>query len=119
MIDIRHLAVFATGVFLMALMIGCNGQPTEPKFPTPGPHALIPSPGPVTGAADLSVWIPDGWRAPIDYDETTLEIKVAWANRGTAMAEDYAIVLTSDGKPVFRWEKPLLAPARKVSRYSA
>jgi len=55
MIDIRHLAVFATGVFLMALMIGCNGQPTEPKFPTPGPHALIPSPGPVTGAADLSV----------------------------------------------------------------
>ena len=26
------------------------------------------------------------------------------------MAEDYAIVLKSDGQPVFRWEKPLLAP---------
>ena len=95
---------------LMALIAGCNGQPTEQKFPTPDPHALIPSPGPVTGAADLSVWVPDGWRFPIDYDEASLEISVAWANRGTAMAEDYAIVLKSDGQPVFRWEKPLLAP---------
>ena len=110
MIDIRYLAVFATGVFLMALIIGCNGQPTVPKFSTPGPHALILSPGPATGAPDLSVWIQDGWRAPIDYDEATLEISVAWANRSTGMAEDYAIGLTSDGKPVFRWEKPLLAP---------
>ena len=108
--DIRKIAVLAAGVFLIVLITGCNGQPPEPKFPTPDPHALIPSPGPVTGSADLSVWVPDGWRAPIHYDEASLEISVAWANRGSAMAEDYAIVLTSDGKPVYRWEKPLLAP---------
>ena len=58
--DIRNLAVLAASVLLMALIAGCNGQPTEQKFPTPDPHALIPSPGPVTGAADLSVWVPDG-----------------------------------------------------------
>ena len=83
MIDIRYLAVFATGVFLMALIIGWNGQPTEPKFPSPGPPALILLPGPATGAPDLSVWIQDGWRAPIDYDEATLEINICWANRST------------------------------------
>jgi hypothetical protein len=108
--DLRYLAALAVGAFLLASIAGCNGQTPEPRFPTPDPHALIPSPGPFIGTADLSVWVPEGWRAPINYDEATLEISVAWANRGTAMAEDYAIVLTSDGEVVFRWEKPLLAP---------
>lgn len=106
-------AALAATVLSIAFGIACNGQPTEPAepaFPTPDPHALIPPPGPSTGAPDLSVWIPDGWRAPINFDEDSLEVMVAWANRGSAMAEDYAIVLTSDGQLVHRWDKPLLMP---------
>ena len=63
-----------------------------------------------TGSPDLAVWVPDGWSAPIKIDEDSLEVKVAWANRGSAMAEDYSIVLIADGKVVYRWDKPLLAP---------
>ncbi|MCH7736925.1 MAG: hypothetical protein IH872_05925 [Chloroflexi bacterium] len=112
--NIRRFAVLAAAALLVAFgaasATGCGGQSPDPEFPTPDPHALIPSPGPVTGAPDLSVWIPDGWRAPIKIDEGSLEVSVAWANRGSAMAEDYSIVLTSDGEVVFRWDKPLLAP---------
>lgn len=106
----RFLAALAVTACLVAFGIACNGSPTEPAFPTPDPHALVPPPGPSIGAPDLSVWIPDGWRAPINFDEDSLEIMVAWANRGTAMAEDYSILLTSDGRLVHRWQKPFLAP---------
>ena len=106
----RLFAVLAATACLTVFGVACNGQPTEPAFPTPDSHALIPPPGPSTGAPDLSVWIPDGWRAPINFDEDSLEVMVAWANRGSAMAEDYSIILTSDGQLVHRWDKPLLAP---------
>ena len=106
----RLFPALAATVCVVAVGVACSGQPAEPAFPTPDAHALIPPPEPNPGTADLSVWVPDGWRAPIKIDESSLEIMVAWANRGTAMAEDYSIILTSDGELVHRWEKPLLAP---------
>ncbi|MCI0847039.1 MAG: hypothetical protein J4N86_00810 [Chloroflexi bacterium] len=107
---IRLFAALAATAWLLASAAGCQGISPEPEFPTPDPHALIPPPQLVTGTADLSVWVPDGWTAPIVFDEASLEISVAWANRGSAMAENYSIVLTSDGNLVYRWDKPLLAP---------
>jgi len=92
--SIRLLTALAAAVWLAASSAGC--QPVSPESEA--------------GTADLSVWVPDGWRAPIKFDEVSLEISVAWANRGSAMAEDYSIVLMVDGDAVYRWDKPVLAP---------
>lgn len=108
--NLRTFAAVAVTVCLVAFGVACDGPSPGPGFLTPDPQASIPSPEVAQGIADLSVWVPDGWRSPINFDEGSLEIMVAWANRGTAMAEDYSVVLTSDGQLVHQWDKPLLAP---------
>ena len=95
---IRLFAAWAAAVWLAAGGAGCQQVSPEAGIEIE------------TGAADLSVWVPDGWRAPVRFDEVSLEVGVAWANRGSAMAEDYAIVLTIDGDVAYRWDKPVLAP---------
>ena len=91
-------AAMAIAVCLAAFGAGCRQVSTETRT------------GTGTGNPDLAVWVPDGWTAPIKIDEVSLEVSVAWANRGSAMAEDYSIVLTADGEVVYRWDKPVLAP---------
>ena len=83
---------------VVPLIFACGGDSTVPA-----------SEGP-TGRADLAVRTPEGWDAPINYDSAAMSIGVAWANRGSGMAEDYAIILLADGQVIYRWEKPLLAP---------
>ncbi len=87
--------------FLSALIpwiLGCG----TPGSPTP--------PNESTALPDLRLMVPEGWDGPIFLDGEGLEVSVAWANRGTAMAEDYSIVLEADGDILYRWRKPLLAP---------
>lgn len=104
----RLFPVISAAAFLVVFGVACGSQTPEPKFPTPDAHALITPAAFNTGTADLSVWVPDGWSAPINYDEVSLELMITSANRGTTMAEDYSIVFTSDGEFVYRWGKPLL-----------
>ena len=96
--NILIFAAFATAVWLVAFGAACNQITPTIETETE------------TGAADLTVWVPDGWMSPIRFDEDSLEIGVAWANQGSAMAEDYSIVLDVDGDILYRWDKPLLAP---------
>ena len=94
----RLFVALAIALFLAAFSAGC--KQVSPETPT----------GTGTGNPDLAVWVPDGWTAPINFDVGLLELSVAWANRGSAMAEDYSIVLMADGEVIYRWDKPLLAP---------
>ncbi|MQG28884.1 MAG: hypothetical protein FI723_10890 [SAR202 cluster bacterium] len=87
--------MISAAAFLAGFGVACGSQTPEPKFPIPDAHALITPAAFNTGTTDLSVWVPDGWSAPINYDEVSLEPMVTSANRGTTMAKDYSIVLTS------------------------
>ncbi len=90
----------------MPLLLGCAGDAPR-SWPEASSEA---APEAAAGRADLTVRTPEGWDAPINYDTAAMSISVAWANRGSGMAEDYAIILLADGEVIYRWEKPLLAP---------
>lgn len=94
---IRYFVALATGVSLLGFGAACQVSPDI-------------KPESTTAAADLSVWVPEGWSVPIKFDEDSLTFSVAWSNLGSAMAEDYSLVLMVDGDVVYQWDKPLLAP---------
>ena len=106
----RLFAALVAAVSLAVFGVGCQQALPEKESSTPGPPVGVPGPEAETGTPDLSVWVPDEWTAPINFDENSSEFGVAWTNRGSAMAEDYSIVLTVDGSVVYRWDKPVLAP---------